>query len=96
MKQPSLCLSISRTRLRADTFTDQVLKLKRSPKVVFVCAKRVLPTLATRREHSQSVFDEGASYCFTTPPRALAEVAGLHSSQLSDDFAVCCEEEDFA
>lgn len=96
MKQPSLCLSISRTRLRADTFIDQVLKLKRSPKVVFVCAKRVLPTLATRREHSQNVFDEGASYCFTTPPRALAEVAGLHSSQLSDDFAVCCEEEDFA
>jgi len=65
----------------------KVLKLKRSPKVVFVCAKRVLPTLATRREHSQNVFDEGASYCFTTPPRALAEVAGLHSSQLSDDFA---------
>jgi len=96
VKQPSLCLSISRTRLRADTFIDQVLKLKRSPKVVFVCAKRVLPTLATRREHSQNVFDEGASYCFTTPPRALAEVAGLHSSQLSDDFAVCCEEEDFA
>jgi len=86
-------LSIFRTRLRADTFIDQVLKLKRSPKVVFVCAKRVLPTPATRREHSQN---EGASYCFTTPPRALAEVAGLHSSQLSDDFAVCCEEEDFA
>ena len=63
MKQPSLCLSISRTRLRADTFIDQVLKVS-ALKGVFVCAKRVLPTLATRREHSQNVFDEGASYCF--------------------------------
>lgn len=74
----------------------EVLKLKHSPKVVFVCAMRIPASLETRRVYSRISSVDGVSYCFTAPPTVLAEVSGLSSSQMTDDFAVCCSEEDFS